>query len=433
MSADAEQVPKGIEVIKWTNGDKSKSIRYRVRVKRLKKGIDYNETFESLPNAIEARKAVLNGDTPEKRPVAKNLTQHELGQLMLSKYGDDQGVKLLTDTPFSFYAKKYFEGKIEGKDLDKPTGKFNEDSTKYRLKSILDTPIEYKRNADSKVDGIWETLLVSTKTTLGNIPAKFLDHVAINSYIQTALKKKAKSTVKRELGVISAIVNYTMHVAPDFYKKHWLINPVKLADKSRLTGHNAPLDRRISPEQEEAVINALANYSNQEVNQIFILSLLTGARRSEILFLEWSQIKDSHIYLGVTKSGKPRKLLLRDEAKEALALIQKRENSPRLFTYSLSGFAGIWQKLKKEYGFTEVKFHDCRREFIARFLELMGNKSVIAIANMTGQTDLRHLEKTIEALEQPDLSTEKGLQKHVGHSSLNMLRHYASGLLNQKK
>lgn len=433
MSEQPVQVPKGIEVIQWKNGDKSVSIRYRVRIKRLKKGIDYNETFESLANAIDAREAVLSGKLPEKRPVAKNLTQDELGRLMLSKYGNDSDTKLLTETPFSFYARKYFEGKIEGKDSDKPTGKFNEDSTKYRLQSILDTPIEYKRNVDANIDGVWETLLGSTKTTLGDIPAKLLDHVAINSFIQVSLTKKAKSTVKRELGVISAIVNYTIHVAPDFYKKHWIINPVKLADKSRLTGHNAPLDRRISPEQEEAVINALANYSNQEVNQIFILSLLTGARRSEILFLEWSQIKDSYIYLGVTKSGKPRKLLLRDEAKEALALIPKKENSSRLFTYSLSGFAGVWQKLKKEYGFSEVKFHDCRREFIARFLELMGNKSVIAIANMTGQTDLRHLEKTIEVLEQPDLSTEKGLQKHVGHSSLNMLRHYASGLLNQKK
>ncbi|RQT37026.1 site-specific integrase [Burkholderia cepacia] len=429
----AEQVPKGIEVIQWKNGDKSLSIRYRVRIKRLKKGIDYNETFESLANAIEAREAVLSGKTPEKRPVIKNPTQDELGNLMMKKWGNDPGVKLLTETPFSFYAWKYFERKIEGKDSEKPTGKFNEDSTRYRLQSILDTPIEYKRQVDSKVDGVWETFLGATRTTLGDIPAKFLDHIAINSYIQVALKKKAKSTIKRDLGVISAIVNYTLHIAPEFYKKHWLINPVKMADKSRLAGHNAPQDRRISPEQEEGVIAALANYSNQEVNQIFMLSLLTGARRSEILFLEWGQVKQHHIHLGLTKSGKPRNVLLSDEAKAVISLIARREDSPRLFTYSLSGFAAVWQKLKNKYGFKEIKFHDCRREFIARCLELMTSPSVISIANMTGMTDLRHLERTIESLEQPNLTTEKGLQKHVGHSSTNMLRHYASGILKQKR
>lgn len=450
-------VPKGIKAVKWTNKDGSESIRFRVRIR--KQGINFDGVFESLINAIEARNNALEGKPVEKRPILnlpKAITsipsptgnkefddkfkpeiligstlsdedKERYNQQKLNPTADLMG-KFLIDTPFSYFVNQYFTRKIKGKS-DKPTAKNNEDNEQHRINSILATLVEYKRPMDTNFSGFWETLNASTSCKLGDVPAKFVDHLTINSFILTALQKKAKSTVRRDLNTISAVINYAVHVTPDFYKQYWLINPVKLADKSRLAGHNNPLDRRLTEEQEEAIIKALKEYSNKEVLQIFLLALLTGARRSEILFLEWSKIKGNHIELEKTKNGRNREALITDEAKSILDSVTKRKDDKRLFTYTLDGFNTVWQRIKNKAKIKDLKFHDCRREFIARCIELMNNPSAIAIANMTGMSDMNYLEKLIDRMKKPDLNTEEGLQRQVGHSSKKMLRHYASGVL----
>lgn len=448
-------VPKGIKAVEWNNKDGSKSIRFRVRIR--KQNINFDGVFESLTNAIEARKNVLEGKPVEKRPVVKDigiisipapttdpssdgkaeilihdtshLSDEEKAQRLKNKFSvTDPVSKFLTDTPFSFFVNQYFTKKLKDKS-DKPTGKTNEDSEKYRIKSILETMVEYKRPVDSKVNGFWETITGSTSCKFGEVPARFVDHLVINSFILNSLKKKAKSSVRRDLNAISAAINYTIHVAPDFYKQHWIINPVKLADKSRLAGHNNPKGRRLTEEQEEAIIKALKEYSNKEVLQVFLLSLLTGTRRSEVLFLEWSKIKGNTIELEQTKNGKDREVTIIDEAREVLNSVEKRKNDPRLFTYTLDGFNTVWQRIKKKAEIPEIKFHDCRREFIARCIEEMNSTSILAIANMTGMSDMNHLERVVDSMKKPDLTTEEGLLRQVGHSNKKMLRHYASGVL----
>jgi integrase len=418
-----EPIPKGIKAFVWTNSDGSESLRYRVRIRR--KTINYDETFISLKNAIEARIAVLSGKPVEKRPT---MTPEQKEQYFKEKENPllhDVG-RFFLETNFRWFCEQYFEKKLEGRS-DKPTAGTNELSEQYRIKSILQTPVEFKRPTDMNLSGVWETMLMGSKVKFGEIPAKFINHLVINSFILESLKKKAKSSVRRDLNTISAVINYTIHFAPEFYKENWLINPVKLADKSRLAGHNNPQNRRISEDTEKEILKALQEYSNKEVLQIFILALLTGARRSEILFLTWDKVRDNIIILENTKNGRTREAVITDEAKEILESIPKIDD--RLFHYSVYGFNSVWQRIKKKSKIDNLKFHDCRREFIASCIELM-NGNIIAIANMTGMTDMNHLEKVVESLEPANLNTEKGLQKQVGQSSRKMLRHYASGLLN---
>ena len=113
---------------------------------------------------------------------------------------------------------------------------------------------------------------------------------------------------------------------------------------------------------------ALAEEENETLRDYFLISLLTGARRSNVLAMEWK-----HIHLGraeweiaKTKNGEPQTITLTHEAVEVLKARQG-ENNTWVFP-SLTSRSGHleepkkgWKRLLDRAGLDNLHIHDLRR------------------------------------------------------------------------
>ena len=169
-------------------------------------------------------------------------------------------------------------------------------------------------------------------------------------------------------------------------------NPVK--GVSRLTEPKGR-DRFLSDEERERLLTA-----SQEVNStlhvIIVLALATGARRGEIMSLEWKDIdfKAGRATLHQTKNDEKRAMPIVGYAMELLK--EHRETSRQLKDKLVFpdprdrtrpwNFEATWRKVKREAEIEDFRFHDLRHS-AASYLA-MGGASMAEIAEVLGHKTL---------------------------------------------
>ena len=97
------------------------------------------------------------------------------------------------------------------------------------------------------------------------------------------------------------------------------------------------------------------------------LLLLTGCRKSEILTLQWTDIKGNRLHLRDSKTG-PRTVWLGSAAREVIAALPRFERIPYPFwnyryRKPLRCVNGFWRRLREEAGLPGVRIHDLRHTF----------------------------------------------------------------------
>lgn len=425
------QLPKNISEIRWKNKDtKRYEIRYRVRVNR--KDLKIDKMFDDLNEAKElafqtysqaGRKNIANAKE-------EKLTSYEIA------------LKDAMQNPnFSYFIDMYERKYIDNNDQNlHPAKKRSISINKNRLKTIQNLLICY---APSHLRGEeftgWfdpKTIFKDNKKRLGDFELRELDRAVADEYVRERLKTASKSTVKREIGQLQTIINKLQYIAPQSAKM-LAENPFKFYDRKLLKGHDEKRERRITPKEEEKLFLRLAGMRNHAMLQIVSLALATGMRRSEIIYLNWSNIKDNSIELQAeaTKSGK-RKLLLTDEAKAILKTIKKIDGQERLFKYTIEGFKTNFYRAVKQAGIENLKFHDFRREFITRMIVALQNPNAITVSQFVGMKSVEHIErqyiKPVLEERKEAIDNIETLMKSVGHAKLKMLAHYAQTLIQDK-
>ena len=116
------------------------------------------------------------------------------------------------------------------------------------------------------------------------------------------------------------------------------------------------------------------------------LLLLTGCRRSEILTLRWSDIREGALFLRDSKIG-PRTVWLSRAAQAVLDGIGR--TSPWVFPAARGGgprcgrwLITTWHGIRAEAGFSDVRLHDLRHSYAS--VALKGGESVLAIGRLLG-------------------------------------------------
>lgn len=391
-------LPRGIQVVRWKNADKTKSIRYRVRISRK----DFKE--DKLFIDIEEAKEYLN------------LSKTKRGKEQIYKISEEQQrqaneiSEFLTQPPFSYYVNKYIKEYIDTQATHTELQKRNIQAQKSFFNTILKTKIEF----NDVTTGMLAEFTRSPKVNFSSLKLKEITSFEINQYINERLKTVKKISVSRELNFISKVFQKLKHLDRSLVNYS---NPVLSYDKDLLKHRTNKKEFRLTQEDSDKLFKALETYPNPHFKQIINLALLTSMRRSEIITLTWAQLHDSYIHLDNTKSGKPRKVYLTKESRDYINTFQRFNNKMNLFDYKISGFEGSFYKFMERINLSHISFHCFRKESISRFIEKLGGDNSILLTTILGITNIRKFEETYDTKNLNAPETQEQALKSIGHSS----------------
>jgi integrase len=220
----------------------------------------------------------------------------------------------------------------------------------------------------------------------------------VAEYRDTRLEDgKSASTVRLELALLSHL--FTIAI------KEWRVgltyNPVA---NIRKPAPGKGRDRRITANEEEALIQACNSHSNPMLGWIVRVALYTGMRAGEIKSLTRQQVNLSKrvALLTETKNGSARNVPLTREAvtvfREALDHPTRPLDTDLIF-WGEPGRDGVrrsyefrpaWRRTLQAAGISGLRFHDLRHEAVSRLVEAgLGDQEVAAISGHKSMQMLR--------------------------------------------
>jgi integrase len=126
-------------------------------------------------------------------------------------------------------------------------------------------------------------------------------------------------------------------------------------------------DRFLQHDELPAFFKALAEEPNDTLRDYFLLSLLTGARRSNVQEMQWSQINFDRAEwrIPTTKNGEPQTVTLSPEAVE---ILRNRQGCHDVWVFPGTGATGhivepkkAWARVLDRAGIDNLRIHDLRR------------------------------------------------------------------------
>lgn len=127
-------------------------------------------------------------------------------------------------------------------------------------------------------------------------------------------------------------------------------------------------DRFLQPDELPRFFEALAKEPNEAARDFFMISLLTGARKSNTLAMRWKDINFAAATwrIDLTKNGEGQTIQLPKQAMEIL--VERKLHSASPWVFPGTGAAGhladpkkAWTRILKEAGIENLRIHDLRR------------------------------------------------------------------------
>ena len=124
----------------------------------------------------------------------------------------------------------------------------------------------------------------------------------------------------------------------------------------------------MTPEELPRLWAALKQEPNPYVRGAFFVGMLTGARRSEVLQMQWSDIdvRQGLWRIADTKAERPHYIPLPRPVMEELLKLPRLEGNPFVFCGRwgrdhLVNVSKPWRRIRKDAGLDDVRIHDLRR------------------------------------------------------------------------
>jgi len=177
----------------------------------------------------------------------------------------------------------------------------------------------------------------------------------------------------------------------------------KKGKKLRLKENNQRL--RFLSEDE---ITRLRDAAPPYLKNIIDCALNTGMRKTEILSLKWSQIRNGMIYLRKTKTDNPRQIPINDTLQTVFDKIKKygepstvqrldgkqvlmlKSKTDHLFTYQGEPMKDVktsFGKTRKKAGIENFRFHDLRHTFASHLV--MNGATIKDVQELLGHKDIK--------------------------------------------
>jgi len=127
------------------------------------------------------------------------------------------------------------------------------------------------------------------------------------------------------------------------------------------------LNKLLQSDELPAFFKALAEEPNDTLRDYFLISLLTGARRSNVLEMQWKQIHldRAEWRLPTTKNGEPQTITL---TPEVIEILRARQTYDSMWVFPGTGVTGhlvepkkAWRRVLERAGIADLRIHDLRR------------------------------------------------------------------------
>lgn len=230
------------------------------------------------------------------------------------------------------------------------------------------------------------------KHSLADCPLAGLTTARVAQWRDERLTQVSGSTVNRDINLLGHVVE----IARREWEYDVEFNPFR---RVRRPPHGHARERRLSPAEEKALLEACAETKNPYVQPIIILALETAMRRSELVGLEWERVHWSvpSIQLTRTKTGLPRGIALSRRAVATLLALRPDEETGLELTGSV--FPGLttnalklaFRRAVERAGIPNFRFHDLRHEATSRLFEKQ--LPLMDVASITGHADIRMLRR----------------------------------------
>lgn len=237
-----------------------------------------------------------------------------------------------------------------------------------------------------------------------------------------AIVEGGKGTATRTVGLLGGIMSFAVsrHLRKD--------NPVRgvkrYADKKGETFLSASQLATIG----EALSTLEANGASPSAIAIIRLLALTGARKSEIASLRWSEVdfERSYLRLGDSKTG-AKAVPIGAPALETLATVPRIAGSPFVFPAGAgeSHFQGtdkVWRLVRLAAGLPDLRLHDLRHSFAS--VGLARGDALPVIGAILGHADVKTTSRYAHLADDPVRKSADAISQSIEAALSN--RHSAT-------
>lgn len=172
-------------------------------------------------------------------------------------------------------------------------------------------------------------------------------------------RERGTYAANRLLALLSTVFNKAIEYG-SWDKTNPALGIKKFKEKSR--------DRFLQADELPRFFQAVTEEPNVDMRDYVLLSLLTGARRSNVLSMRWEQINFDRKEWRIpeTKNGEPQTITLSEEALNILTA--RKLNAKNKFVFPSNGMQGHitepkkgWQRILARAGIENLRIHDLRR------------------------------------------------------------------------
>ncbi|MBL6734964.1 MAG: site-specific integrase [Shewanellaceae bacterium] len=191
------------------------------------------------------------------------------------------------------------------------------------------------------------------------------------------------ATLNRYKAAIAALYTYLSHEYDIDY------NPVK--GIAHYPENNART-RFLSELECRHLFNSAKKSKWERLYLLVLIAMTTGARRSEVLTLQWQNIdfRQRTAHLHITKNGQPRVLTLTTDCIREMMVYRQAGGyifpNPSTPTTYFKNFDAHWFKALKDAGIRNFRFHDLRHTCAS--ILAMNGASLIQIADILGHKSI---------------------------------------------
>jgi integrase len=178
-------------------------------------------------------------------------------------------------------------------------------------------------------------------------------------------KQRSIATVNRELGLLRRVLNVAV-------ANGWIHRSPFTMGKSLISvGDEKPRERILSLEEEARLLAACTGW-RAHLRPILICALDTGMRRGELFKLVWSDVDFDNKLITIrafnTKTMRQRQIGMTERLTRELALLYAANPDPEALLFGIGSTKGAWNKVRRQAGVTDLRFHDLRHTYATRLV-----------------------------------------------------------------